>query len=117
LKSLRRAIGAAGITREEWERFTSCLRLDPHASHFAADRMLLFAARYDGVEPWSSLERFARALAPRRLVMLPSGHSTTAVLFRGRIMRETLHFLDDLAASGAFPADAALSAARAEEPA
>jgi hypothetical protein len=108
MKSLRAAIGAAGITREEWERHTSCLRLDPHAAQFAADRMLLFAARYDGVEPWSSFERFARALAPRRLVLLPAGHSTTAILFRGRIMRETLRFLDDLAAPG-LPADTALA--------
>jgi hypothetical protein len=80
---------------------TSCLRLDPYARSFAADRMLLFAARYDGVEPWSSIERFVDALQPRRLVVLPSGHSTTAVLFRGMIMRETLSFLDALNAAPA----------------
>jgi len=106
--SLRAAIAAAGITREEWESLTSCLRLDRHAADFAADRFLLIAARYDGVEPWSSFERFARALAPSRLLLLPSGHSTTAVVFRGRIMRETLRFLDDLSAA-ALAADTALA--------
>jgi len=115
LKSLRAALGQAGITREDWERLTSCLRLDPYARSFAADRMLLFAARYDGVEPWSSIERLVDALQPRRLVVLPSGHSTTAVLFRGMIMRETLSFLDALNAA---PARQALSspAARTEGP-
>ena len=118
MKSLRASIAAAGITRADWERFTSCLRLDPHAAHFARDRFLLFAARYDGVEPWASIERFARALAPKRLVLLPSGHSTTAVLFRGRIMRETLRFLDDLAAARYGPPPSSEGAfAGAEKPA
>ena len=96
MKSLRASIGQAGISREGWERLTSCLRLDPYGRSFAANRMLLFAARYDGVEPWPSIERFVEAVQPRRLVLLPSGHSTTAVLFRRLIMRETLSFLDAL---------------------
>jgi len=105
MKSLRMSITQAGMTREDWERFTSCLRLDPHARRFAADRTLMFAALYDGVEPWPSIERFTEALQPRRLVVLPSGHSTTAVLFRGLIMRETLRFLDELRAAQPLPSD------------
>jgi hypothetical protein len=97
LTSLRASIVSAGITREQWDRLTRGLRLDPHAPRLRSDRFLLFAARYDGVEPCASLERFTRALGPKRLVHLPSGHSTTAVFFRGRIMRETLRFLDELA--------------------
>lgn len=99
LTSLRAALTTAGITRADWERLTDSLRLDPHAPDLCGDRFLLFAAKHDGVEPWESLERFARALGPRRLVLLPSGHSTTAVLFRGRIARETLRFLDEISAA------------------
>ena len=103
MRSLRAAITSAGITRADWERLTHSLRLDSQARALKGDRFLVFAAKYDGVEPWESLVRLAQALAPRRLVLLPSGHSTTAVLFRGRIMRETLRFLDELAAADRLP--------------
>lgn len=94
--SLRACVESAGISRQDWERLSLPLKLHIHASAFPAERMLSVSARYDRVEPFPSIERFHRALNPRRRLILPSGHSTTAVLFRGRIMKAALAFLDEL---------------------
>lgn len=109
--SLRSCVEAAGITREEWERMSLPLKLHLHASTFPADRILSISARYDRVEPIPSIERFHRALNPRRRLALPSGHSTTAVLFRGRIMRAALKFIDEMHEEGRDGARGALGTA------
>jgi hypothetical protein len=110
--SLRACIESAGISREDWERLTRTLKLHLHAHELPADRFLLLSARYDRVEPFRSIERLIEALRPRRSVILPSGHSTTAVLFRRRIMNEAMLFIDELGGEARKDGDATRNAGR-----
>jgi len=98
-KGMLEGMGAVGIDRERLDRMVESLQLERHVGKLRDHDVLYVRGVYDAVDPFPSLVRLERALAPRRSIRLGVGHATV-VFRRDRVVGETTRFLRE---HGAIP--------------